>query len=869
MYLYETIDQAKKFDKYKNLPKTISNNLNPNFELRPYQEAAFRNFVTYFETPKLKAKQHVQTLFHMATGSGKTLIMAGLIIYLYRQGYRHFLFFVNSTNIVQKTKENFLNRASSKYLFADSIIIDDESVPIKEVSNFQSVDENAINICFSTIQGLHDDMWFAKENAMTEADFIGQQTVLISDEAHHLNVLTKNGVAKSEEKNSHSWEETVKQILSTSVDNILLEFTATLDLKNPYIKKEYEQKIIFDYPLLKFRLDKYSKEIMTLRSDLNPMDRSLQAIMLSQYRLKVFQEHRLNIKPVILFKAYTIKESKDFMKEFSERIANLTGADLEQIKLTNPGNEVMNKAYYYFMDKNIDFDELASELRDDFSPAHCISANEDKETGENQIILNTLEDQANPYRAIFEVKKLDEGWDVLNLFDIVRLYETRQSSGTRISQATISEAQLIGRGARYCPFQLNDEQSKSQRKYDDDVDNEMRICETLHYHCYNERQYISDLQHALREIGLDSDPKSVLLSLKSSFKEGDLYKNGKIFINDRQETDRTRIDGIHQSVRDKTYTIRIATGESGVDAILEENTSVEYQSEIKTSTFTIKELARLNYALTYKALARQPMLKFNILKNYFPNLKSTRQFITDENYLGNVNISIKSQYGKETLTMEMLFLVLNVFMRKIAAVIDSIDITYEGTDKFLEHNICDIFKDKKVVCNTTHKGGYGYSQNDPTVNPDYRIDLTKEDWYAFSDNWGTDEEKAFVGYFMEHLSDLRKNYDMIYLIRNERQFHLYSFDGGNRFEPDFVIFLRRKNTEDGYDQLQVFIEPKGTQLLEQDKWKEDFLLQMEGKAQAVIKFASDNRYGILGFHFFNRDTRDKEFKKDFDDFLCH
>jgi type III restriction enzyme len=78
-----------------------------------------------------------------------------------------------------------------------------------------------------------------------------------------------------------------------------------------------------------------------------------------------------------------------------------------------------------------------------------------------------------------------------------------------------------------------------------------------------------------------------------------------------------------------------------------------------------------------------------------------------------------------------------------------------------------------------------------------------------------------------------------------------------------------QDTEDGYDQQQVFIEEKGTQLLDQDKWKEDFLFQMERKAQAVIKFASDNRYGILGFHFFNRDTRNKEFKDDFDDFLCH
>jgi type III restriction enzyme len=53
----------------------------------------------------------------MATGSGKTLMMAGLILYLYEKGYRNFLFFVNSNNIIDKTRDNFLNDISIKYLF--------------------------------------------------------------------------------------------------------------------------------------------------------------------------------------------------------------------------------------------------------------------------------------------------------------------------------------------------------------------------------------------------------------------------------------------------------------------------------------------------------------------------------------------------------------------------------------------------------------------------------------------------------------------------------------------------------------------------------------------------------------------------------
>ena len=53
-------------------------------------------------------------------------------------------------------------------------------------------------------------------------------------------------------------------------------------------------------------------------------------------------------------------------------------------------------------------------------------------------------------RVIFSVNKLNEGWDVLNLFDIVKLYKTQNKT------ETIREAQLIGRGARYCPFDFED-----------------------------------------------------------------------------------------------------------------------------------------------------------------------------------------------------------------------------------------------------------------------------------------------------------------------------------------------------------------------------------------------------------------------------
>ena len=853
MFLYDKMEIRREDGYISEMPEYISKNLNPAFELRPYQVQAFENFITHFENKK--SPRPCQVLFHMATGSGKTLIMAGLMLYLYKQGYRNFLFFVNLTNIIDKTKENFLNSISTKYLFADEITIDGEKIKIKAVENFQSVDEDAINICFETTQGLHTKMFMPRENDMSFEDFNDKKIVLISDEAHHLNVDTRSN---TERTNSRSWEQTVKAIFNKNAENILLEFTATCELENAAIKAAYEDKIIFNYPLQNFYEDKYSKDIISLRSDFEIMDKALQALILSQYRLKIFQDNRLSVKPVILFKSAKIEDSKNFMSDFIDTVKNLSGEKLQELS-TLCQSEIMERAFKYFNRNKISFEMLAAELREDFSEIHCISVNNDNDAEKNQLLLNSLESPENPYRAIFEVKKLDEGWDVLNLFDIVRLYETRQSGGRSVAPATISEAQLIGRGSRYYPFKIDDEQPKFQRKYDSDASCELRTCETLYYHCQNDSRYIGELRKALKEIGLDIDKvKRCEYKLKESFKSDNFYKNGVIFLNDRKEKARPVIFEISPTIRNTVYSFKIGAGNSGLTQLMtdkEENFDVK----IYTVQREIREIAAINFAIVNKALMKYPIYKFCNLKKIFPALTSTRQFVTDEKYLGGIKIEIKS--SSENPNTKILYKAVFDALGKIAAGIVKPEIEYEGTKDFKAHNVRDIFDDKTVNYSDTHGDGVGISQNDPNINADLKIDLSKEDWFAHTDNFGTSEEKAFVKYFSQKIDDLRKNYSKIYLVRSERHFHIYSFDEGRRFEPDYVLFLQ-KNDGDKFEQWQIFIEPKGTHLLQDDKWKENFLLEL--KENAVVKdFADDNQYLIRGFHFFNQDKRLNEFESDF------
>ncbi|MCK4744527.1 DEAD/DEAH box helicase family protein, partial [Candidatus Parcubacteria bacterium] len=518
----------------KTIPDFVRENLSPKFDLREYQTEALARFFDYLKNYERK-EYPIHLLFNMATGSGKTLIMAGLILYLYNQGYRNFLFFVNSTNIIEKTKDNFLNNLSGKYLFNDKLFFDNKQIQIRSVANFDGVSESDINICFTTIQKLHIDLHNEKENSLTLEDFKDKKIVLIADEAHHGQVQTKQK-ALSENLEKPNWENTVENIFKQNMDNLLLEFTATMDFLNKNIVEKYKNKIIYKYELKEFRNDGYSKDVELLHTDTDKKERILQAIILSQYRQEVAGKYGISLKPVILFKAQrTIADSEENKKLFHEIIDNLKAGDIENIKKRS-NVEVLQKAFGFFKDNKITNAILVKKLKDGFAENYTLSVNEEQEKEKYQLLLNSLEDKNNKIRAIFAVHKLNEGWDVLNLFDIVRLYEARDSKNNQLGKTTISEAQLIGRGARYYPFKIAEIDDKFKRKYDKDLQNEVRVLEELHYHSHNESRYISEIKTALIEEGmLDENEVEVELKLKEEFKKSSFYKSGLVYANEKKK----------------------------------------------------------------------------------------------------------------------------------------------------------------------------------------------------------------------------------------------------------------------------------------------------------------------------------------------
>ncbi|MBI9055455.1 MAG: DEAD/DEAH box helicase family protein [Bacteroidales bacterium] len=836
-FLFETLVQE--FGKRElariEIPNSIFDNLK--FEIRPYQTEAFQRFLLcYNEDFDGKPNKPFHLLYNMATGSGKTLVMAGLMLYLFENGYRNFLFFVNSNNIIKKTKDNFLNANANKYLFKDKLVVDGKEVFIKEVENFEESDSENINIKFTTIQQLHLDLNNTKENSVTYEDFKEKKIALIADEAHHLSSTTKNNGELF-----GSWEGTVLKILNAHFDNILLEYTATLDYESREISDKYQNKVLFKYDLAQFRIDKYSKEINLIRSDYEEKERIIQALILNLYRQELATDNNINLKPVILFKAKrTIKESEENKTNFHQLIDDLSEEIVHKIKKTSTIS-VVRKAFVFFEKKGITNNTIANRIKSNFKEENCISANNDAEAELNQIRLNTLEDENNPIRAVFAVQKLNEGWDVLNLFDIVRLYEGRDGKAGKLGKTTISEAQLVGRGARYFPFKLEDGQNPYVRKFDNDISNDLKILEELYYHTKEDSRYISEIKQALVDTGIYEDEEKLetkQLSLKLDFKQTEFYKKGKVVYNKKVPKSYDNIKSFEDlGVKKKNYDYTLSSGIGKMTGMFTKEENGE-TSKIEQKDISVSNIP--NHIIRY-ALTHNPFYYFDSIIRYFPNIESLSNFITCSDYLGGLEITMNGTKARlNGINNKDYLSAIQGLLESIESEIKTNLTEFEGSD-YIKEYVHKIFKDKEIkVLKDSERA-------------DGQIDLVSEhDWYVYNANYGTSEEKEFVKMFARRFEHLENKFTNIYLIRNERELKIVD-KIGRAFEPDFILFCKQKEGEELT--FQVFIEPKGAHLKAHDRWKEEFL-QTIREEKKTFEINTD-KYLITGVPFYNNSDENK------------
>lgn len=911
-YLFEEL-KAKAYD--LDIPKIklseykyITENLR--FPLFKWQEEALLNFLTY-EAIKEKEEDSNPThlLFNMATGAGKTLVMAAAILYYYKKGHRNFIFFVNQNNIVGKTEENLCNPSHNKYLFKQNIVIDDQTVSIKKVNTFAD-DSDDIQIKFTSIHSLHNDVYKVKEDNIFLEDLNKKDIIMLGDEAHHLNADTKKNKniqldieatkelseGASQDDIEKSWEHTVIHLILNKGQNksrianknALLEFTATVpEIKE--VKAKYLSKTIVRFDLKNFLKAGYTKEINLVSSSFDKKKRILQALLFNWYRHKIALQYKIpNFKPVILFRSKTVdiveqNNSKEDFIFFNDLIENLSISDFDFLKEIDEQKlmdvvETYQKGQSRIIDVKRYIDTHGLSLRDvieylqyNFAERNCIITNsktnktkKEKTDEETDRLLNSLEDKDNHIRAIFTVQRLTEGWDVQNLYDIVRLYEGQNSGGSnkgKSGTATTSEVQLIGRGVRYCPFKFEDKEI-NKRKFDANLDHELRVLEEFYFHSDNDERYLSELKKELKDKELLTDNKIIkIFGLKDDFRRANeklqLFGNSRLDNPNRKKTDLSDLKAFKFSYKVDSLDINETNIKLGDD----ENDKTRYDSGVidsGTIEFSLKELKDdkhiIQKALNIHARKDNSLFRFSNLKEELSI--SSMNDIFEDNFFGNMKIEYiipKEIFAKAETKETRLDLISNEqklkgfirFFDKLGNDLKGFSNPYIGSE-FSSKNVIALFgepKPKSII--------------EDTDNTKLENELIAKPWYALNAFHGTSEERNLINFLKGFMGNFESKYDKIHLLRNEEVYKIYDFKTGKGFQPDFILVLKKKEENTFY---QVFIEPKGGQFADEDGlfgkgkegWKESFLQEITDKYGDGKTLKAENKeYRLIGLPLYN------------------
>lgn len=907
------------------VPEYVTDNLHPTKQLRGYQETALKHFIWLYDNDRANAKH---LLFNMATGTGKTLVMASVVLFLYEKGYRNFLFLVHQVQIKDQAVKNFTDYKFDKYLFnPKGVKINGRNVDIKAVDSVHDAGRNAINFMFFSTSLLYNRLKEVRENGLTAEDFSSNNIVVIADEAHRLNVDTRSKNKKDIEE-ILNWETAVMSAINAREENILLEFTATVDLANEAIHTKYEDKLVHRYDFLEFNRDGYSKDVKFLfNQEVHTEDQKrlliINAVALSEYRRLLAQQAMgVSISPVVLIKSIKIAQSEDDRKFFDSVISSLRPDDLNRLKELSRENknrehEILADMFKWLGSKESglisqgDWDGLkafTSEIRASFAHDNTLIYNSQKK--EKAELLPLLDSPRNTIRAIFSVNALNEGWDVLGLYDIVHF------DISEAKKVSLQDIQLIGRGARYCPYELpktykrdedegmlslfagrNLEFDKYKRKFDNDPFDKGRVLETFVYHFVKTGTFLENLQRDLLGEGIISEGiEKKTISMKQKFLDSDTYKKGFVLVNHTEKRTKTKGDEI-----DTTFNRIIKAGSYNLRAMglsdFEQNQIIAGQ---KVDVIHITD-EYFSMPIIRKALvsAESNFFRFNNLREHIVGINTVDELI--EKYLPLYEIKYTYEEGKgisQLSPTEKLQLLVGVILPEVRKAIDINMPRVTGSNKFRPVSLSTVFGVEKNIYLMSFPvedpvtGEKVFTSNDERAkaqsdhdNPELQYDLKSASWYAYDENYGTSEEKKFVKYIASQIDDLKTKYEgsEIYLIRNELDYWLFSPQDGRRFSPDYMLIVN--DVKNGEMYYQCLIEPKGGHILEQDLWKEEALVSLADNSEVVFDSNEDDtrnykeyleevsKHGYkeiknLGLKFYNTDPRDEaDFALEFQDKL--
>lgn len=344
----------------------------------------------------------------------------------------------------------------------------------------------------------------------------------------------------------------------------------------------------------------------------------------------------------------------------------------------------------------------------------------------------------------------------------MRLYSGRDTDfkSKKAGSSTTREVQLIGRGVRYFPFEYKDK-SKNSRKFDNDLQNALRILEEFYFYSDDDVKYISELSAELKRTGIIAETRAqkvfrVKDEVKKELEKLYLFVNKKIENPDRRlktlPEDFKNLPAFEYKFKTCSYSeIKDVNfnGEDGKSFVGQNADSKVYLH--KFSDFSEDYSHIYKKALHILNLTPSSYFNFENLRKRF-SVKSTDDFF---DFIKDVKIEISSDTKIEEISHKELLKMFEDFFVYCQIQLESYDRPFKGTEFSLAQ-------------------------------------FASCEWYALDNFWGTGEERSLVEFIKSSLGNLKEKYEKICLLRNEEVYKIFSFDDGQGFATDFQNLKKRK-----------------------------------------------------------------------------
>ena len=284
--------------------------------------------------------------------------------------------------------------------------------------------------------------------------------------------------------------------------------------------------------------------------------------------------------------------------------------------------------------------------------------------------------------------------------------------------------------------------------------------------------------------------------MKERFLRSETFRTGFVLANKTEKRQRTT-EAEKTEAFDKNITVSSYALHARGLTDREENARI---AEEKIGNINITEDFGIHILRKALVRAENGFFRFDNLRRHITDLESMDDFISE--HLSRYKIAFSYERGKEISTLtphEKLQLLIGAILPEVRKQIDLTLPQIVGSNRFRPRSISHTFSREKELYFSSYPvmnpetDKLEFTRHDERMKPqsdhenaELTLDINSLDWYAYSENYGTSEEKKFVKFLHTKMESLREKYTdcEIFLVRNELEYWMYGLSNGKRFSPD-------------------------------------------------------------------------------------